>query len=387
MKSLFNENFLEILNYKNAYKKTIGDPDNIENIFSRFPTYYFRENYSEIIDNIEKDNGFKVRVPITNTKQMLELSKTLPLFCDNVIFSPAPLWPSCRRFPEKPWPELTCDGSIGYSFDGGCINFWDTTYIPGLVVLKPLIEKGDVTILPQYGESLHIWDYPKLNLPSLPAPYLEPGGNTPEKIIETVLYQLYMDNIVSSKLGCMHLLSSSRINKIGITGTPSWNIASNTPSAYALMKLKIPYIKNLSYEEIARIKEEEYDHFESFRDGIKLALNEISEDIDSTSRLDQQVAKIQRNLIDEPLKELESRLTRLTKYQSYRMAGYTIASTSMLLTTSLSADIFKISTQAIGTISILKVFENYVSYLEKKSEIESNSIFYLLKAKRLGEKK
>lgn len=265
---------------------------------------------------------------------------------------------------EKPWPEL-CDHSYGRMFGDVTINFWDLNFIQGLAATRPLIETGFVTLLPQIGESLHEWDYPELNLPSFPSPYLELGDITKEKIVEQVLYQLYLDNVVSSRLGCMHLYPSSSIDKISINGTPSWNVTSNQPAAYALLKLKIPYIRNLNYEEIARLKEDEYDHFRSFRDGIRLALNEMSEEIDSTSNLDLQIAKIQRDFIDEPLTELESRLTRLTKYQTYRTAGYTIASISLLFASSFGGDVLKISTQAIGTISLLKVFENLVDYLEK----------------------
>lgn len=381
MQPLFNEELSKIADYSEISKKW---PENIEEILSMFsdePFSYFKKNYSQIIEAIEKDDGFKVRVSVKNTKQMLELSKTLPFFCDNVIFSPAPLWNSCHYELEHPWPEF-CTQSAG--FQG--INVWDVSFIPGLAALKPLIEKESIKFLPHYGESLHQWKYSKLSLPSLPNFDLESKEPTAANIVEKALNQLYIDNIVSSNLGCMHLLPYSSKDKIGINGVPSLGGTSDTNAAYALMKLKIPYITNLSYDEIAQLKEDEYEHFQSFREGIRLALSEISEDIDSTSNLDSQVEKIQRNYIDEPLKDLESRLTRLAKYQSYRMAGYAVASTSMLLASSLTNDFLKSTSQAIGTISILKIFESFIDYLEKVSEIEDESIFYLLKAKKLGEK-
>ncbi len=103
--------------------------------------------------------------------------------------------------------------------------------------------------------------------------------------------------------------------------------------------------------------------------------------------MDLQIAKIQRNFIDEPLRELESSLARMTKYQKYRMAGYTLASTSMSLASTLNNAMVKISTSAIGAVSIFDVFMNFIDYLEKKSQLESNSIYIFLKAKKRAEKK
>jgi hypothetical protein len=48
--------------------------------------------------------------------------------------------------------------------------------------------------------------------------------------------------------------------------------------------------------------------------------------------------------------------------------------------------VFKTATQVIGVVSVIQIYEKLIEYLEKKSELKSNSIFFALKAKKLGEK-
>ncbi len=129
------------------------------------------------------------------------------------------------------------------------MNFTSVGDLRALFVLKPLIDSGQVTFLPQYGESLRRWNYPNLNLPSLPDPYLEEKicDLCKKPIVDSGLFSLYIDNIVSDKLGCIHLLPSSCIDKVGINGIPSSNSTLNKTASYAFLKLKLPYVTNLTY--------------------------------------------------------------------------------------------------------------------------------------------
>jgi hypothetical protein len=378
--SLFKEDCPDNLNYNDV---------TVEDIFkycSEEPFMFFAKNYEETVKNIKAYDGFKVRVPYTGPNQMIELSKTLPFFFDNVVFSPAPNLPPSKEKKESPWPEFSSSSFSMYD-----INIVSISDIRSLLVLKPLIDKGQVTFLPHYGESLHrglyqnIWIYPDLNFPSL-NPHLI-GEPYIETVAESALISLFTDNVVSDQLSCIHLLPSSCVDRIGINGIPNLNSTLNKIPSHAFLKLKLPYIENLTHEEISKLKEEEYEHFKSFSEGIRLALLEINDEVEYNSKMDFQIAKIQRDLIDEPLKELESSLARLTKYQKYRMAGYTLASFSMVLASTLNNEALKIATSAIGAVSILEVLKDFIDYLEKKSQLKDDSIYFLLKAKRLADRK
>ncbi len=85
MKSLFNKQCPDNLNYNEIEIKDMSK------YWSEELINFFYNNFAELVNDIKKDDGFKVRVPFTTPEQMLELSKTLPFFCDNLVFSPAPL--------------------------------------------------------------------------------------------------------------------------------------------------------------------------------------------------------------------------------------------------------------------------------------------------------
>jgi hypothetical protein len=57
----------------------------------------------------------------------------------------------------------------------------------------------------------------------------------------------------------------------------------------------------------------------------------------------------------------------------------------MLLASTLNNELIHVSTPILGAVSIFEIYMNFIEYLEKKSHLESTSIYFLLKAKKLAE--
>lgn len=392
IKGLFKQDFNRQLSFdENEYIPWTGD----SSIFSEFPTEYLDKNFDGIYDEISNTDGLKIRVPFSEIGQIVNLSKILPMFCDHVIFSPAPLYTSCGHL----WSELS------YMMSGSGDTFISDIKIFSLLAsARPLVEKGDILFLPFRG-GFQRWNYPKLKLPRYPCLCYknlikDADTDVPEFIKPLIeedpflaegLLQLYLDNLVSNELGCIHALPATTNMNFAISDL-SAELNNNeldnfsTNEAYALLNLRIPYVENISYVDLAKLKEEEYDSFKAFRNSIVDALDEINDSVENNSNVDRQVARIQRYYIDEPLHDLDYRLEQLTKYQSYRMAGYSLASTSMILASTLGEGVFKTAAQAIGAVSVIQIYEKLIEYLERKSELKNNSIFFALKAKKLGER-
>jgi hypothetical protein len=243
-----------------------------------------------------------------------------------------------------------------YSSDGNIASYiGDARVIWWLKAARPLIESGDILFLPLYSNGgTQRFIHPKLKIPRYPNLfyknlYKDTNAEAPEFINSIVekdsllaecLLQLYVDNLVSNELGCIHSLPATTSQNFAISAL-SAELTNNefdnflAKEAYALLNLRIPYIENISYADLAKLKEEEYDSFKAFRNSILDALDEINDSVENNSNVDRQVARIQRYYIDEPLHNLDYRLEQLTRYQNYRMAGYYLSSASMILASTL----------------------------------------------------
>ena len=146
-----------------------------------------------------------------------------------------------------------------------------------LAAARPLIEGGHVQYLPQYGETLGRWNYRGLTLPDLPQPYSDGAIVTREALVTEAFANLYIDQLVSTQLRAIHVLPSMRSGDIAIPNLQRID-TQDTPLDYTLLRVRIPYIHDIRYAELAKIKEDEADTFAAFKNGVERALAVLRRD-------------------------------------------------------------------------------------------------------------
>lgn len=375
--------FADLFNHSYKSRKPIMKEGNIsykmfKKYFSEDPVSFLFNNYSSIVNEVSSYSTLKLRAPITNSNELFRLSRILPIFSDHIVFSPAPLWPGgCHIDIEKPWTEFSL---YNYNY-GGHLNFvpFLGEFYTWLISVKPLIESGNIIYLPHMGSSLHEWNYPDFNLPQLPE---ELTRNLLDKkiILKNALLRILLENYISYKLGCIHILPSMTKEKLAIYDLfDDAHIKQDAQKSYALLNLKIPFLEKIDFHTLAKIKHDEYESFISFRKSVLSAVDQITNNAIDGSQIDKLVIEIQHDIIDEPLRILESKLKRISNYYFIRMAGYTISSIMLFLPVILGNGIFSTLAGTFGVVNVLNIYDTLVDCLEKYGSLSHESVFYLSK--------
>lgn len=356
--------------------------------FKVSPMEFHLYNFDYIFKYISNVDGLKVRVPVNSFRQLFEYSKTLPLFYDHVVFSPAQLFPSCHGHQYR--NALSEFSFHNYSINRGkygitSFNSDVEYFFKWLIEAKPLIEKGIVSYLPKKG--VIDWDYEPINLPNpeIAISTKEALRLRGEDIIAWALLLgvqgQCMESVVSYKMGCQHLINSVKRYKLPVSDIPIYDLTSDNVILPILLRLKIPWIKNIRYSDLAKILEDEYESFSSFRNGIHSSIKQIEANIHPGSDIDRIVSRIKRETIDDPLYRLEHKLRRITKYSLLKIGGYSVGAFAMALSVHMGTGLWATISSGIGGVSLYQVYKSYVEYLENCANLKESSVYYLLKMK------
>jgi hypothetical protein len=298
---LFNPKFSKDLTYPEALSLLRSDPMSaMDSFFGDSPFQLWFNHYDELFAYIRKRKGLKLRVAVTSIGQLTHLTRTLVSLADFVVFSPAPLWPSCRFDLIGPWPEF----SLGGFKHGPIYGDASVDTLAWLAAARPLIESGQVQYLPLYGLAGRRWEYQGLELPDLPQPFSDGKITTREAIIAEAFNNLYIDQLASAHLRSIHVLPSLRSGELAIPSLQDISTQGDLPP-YALLRLRIPYVHRISYAELAKIRQDEADAFAAFRKGVDKALAVLPSGVATREDLDRAIAAVQHDLIDEPLHRLD----------------------------------------------------------------------------------
>ena len=380
-KLLQNREFSDI-SFKTLRKKINKNIGYVDSYFSEEPFSYWSGNCKKLFEELSISPGIKARVPINDTSLMIDISKRFSFLCDLIVFSPAPLWPSCHTLLEEPWPEFNIGsfGRIGREISFS-VNQDVSSLYAALIALGPFIKNDMAAYMPQIGHSLHRWDYEILGLSDLPSPYIEKGVKL-EAIREEAAIQLYIDNVASNRMGCIHVLPSLMKGDLGIDNMAFDQDADKTHVSQMLMSIEIPYLLNASIYDISRIIMDEHESVVNFRKSVLAAIDSISKITNDPVAIKRAVLQIQKDIIEEPLIGLKTKLKRIASSTALKMSGYVVASGVLFFSSVLGSGIFTDIAKTVGSVSLLNVYSEYVNYLEKRAQLRNDSAFCLFKIEK-----
>lgn len=381
-KGLLQDRKFTCISFEELYKTFKANIGCFERFFSEEPFSYWSNNCKGLLEELSVAPGIKARVPIKYPSQMIDISKKFAFLFDLVVFSPAPLWPPpCNTFAKSPWPEFN-DGSVGII--GPEVTFHVNPDIvelfAALIATSPFIQNGIMAYMPQIGPSLHQWDHKILGLRKLPHPSIIEEDVKQNALRERAAIQLYIDNLASKRMGCIHILPSLLNADLGID-----DIAFNAYTSHKtqiLLSIEIPYLLNASIDDLAKIINDEYSSVVNFRQSIRAAIESIPKNTDDPFLIKRYIMQIQKDVIEEPLRVLKSKLTRIASYYTLKMAGYVVASTIMFISSASQIGIFSGLEGIVGTINLLNIYSEYLNYIKERAQLRDDSAFWLFKIQK-----
>ena len=247
-----------------------------------------------------------------------------------------------------------------------------------LAAMRPLIIAGKVAYLPRAYED---WSGARLRLPRLKKRYI---STDPYYIARNAFEDLYIEQLVSQRLGFQHVLSRSSQASIITSRIALPSIGEDAQRAHIILRLRIPSIANASFEELWNIQQDEWPSFDAFRRSIQLAVETAATSATTEAKLNAHAQRIQRELIEEPLLRLEERIRRIEKIRRRKWGAYTLVSSAAVLVSALAPEIAPSIAGGLGVLSIAKIMETYFSDLEKDVALSTEALFWLA---RLRQKK
>jgi len=241
--------------------------------------------------------------------------------------------------------------------------------------MRPLIRAGKVAYLPRVNFD---WRGARLGLPRL----MRYSSDDPFYIARNAFLDLYLDQLVSRQLGFQHLLPQSSQHPIITSRIALPEVDRNPSRRHVILRIRIPTLTNVSFEELWKIEQDEWLSFDAFRKSIQHALDAATTSAQSGTRLDDEAKRIQRELIEEPLLRLEERLRRLERIRRRKWGAYALFSGVALLVSAFAPEMTPAVIGAAGTISVLKVMETYFSDIEKDEQLSADALFWLAQLRR-----
>ena len=381
---LFREDAPEVT-LEEALEEMRKDPRGFsDKVFEVDPDDWYADHYREFLESLKRAAGFKVRVPITETWtrpkpgrvvfDMAEIHAAFYSSADLVILSPSPLWPCSYCALSKPWPEFS-DGLWGTSralgtawFNGGLGHFfaWHAA-------MRPLIQAGSVAYLPRNFAMAQ----KTLGLPNVP----RFDSDEPYLIAQNAFVDLYLDQTLSERLGCSHVLPNSGVARI-VTSQIAHTLVPVPLNgrAHAVIPVKLP-IAAFGIGDLVRLQREEQDSFNLFRKSLQLALRAAVAEAKTTSDLETRIKEIERDLIEQPLAALEHKLAKAQRLRLTKWAGYAAVSMSAALVAAIEPALGTAIAGGIGTVSILKIMDMYFADVEKDIQLSTEALYWLAKAR------
>jgi hypothetical protein len=322
---------------KNAYRQS--GRKFCDRVFVTHPLHWYSDNYNALLKSLKVTPGIKLRIPvITNNRADLGVKKfwaqdTITLLraffsiADLIVFSPAPIWQCGYLLLDKhPWPEFsTSSFGMGSCHGMVCINQFD--FEEWHAAMRPLIRAGKVGYLPRLNYN---WEGVRLKLLKLPR-LKRYASDDPFYIARNAFLDLYLDQLVSERLGFQHVLPRSSQHPVITSRIALPSTDLNSRRAHIILGIRIPSIANATFEELWHIQQDEWPSFEEFRRSIQEAVNTAAASARSATQLDAEAKRIQRELIEGPLLRLEERLRRIERIRRRKWATYALLSTSAAL--------------------------------------------------------
>ncbi len=342
------------------------------------------DNYDEILDNIKDRAGLKFRVSMHSSMsddELDDLTRRLFVLSDLIVFSPG-LVKTCALLFDTRLDDIAglggCFEACGFTFPPfGRDMLQNFSFLRWLDAWSPLFSTGELAFLPIRG-SLASWEYPKLGLLSESLHY----SKSKERFDDSLKWMrrtIAKDMTASDLLGCSHVLPR------GFSIPTVVSRIKQDARAVALLSLKVPTFDRIQPTDLFRIKEEERDSFRNFQSSITAALAEMPEHVEDPSELKSSITKIQKDLIDVPSARLVRRIRRLERYGYYRSLGYTIGATTIFLTGVFGGHpLSELAGGLVGSVSLLKAYENFLSVLQGREELLEDSGAAYLGRLRLG---
>lgn len=179
-----------------------------DRVFEIDPEFWYLKNYHRFLKALQRAPGLKLRVPIsdwarrnggqTPALQMERVARQLFSVADLIVFSPAPPW-SCQYYQmdKHPWPEFSylISGLRGSSVMFNTLSDWYIWH----GAMRTLAQAGKVAYLPKRGFD---WEGARLRVPTL----RRFPEDSPYHVSRNAFLDLYLERVVSDRLGCRHVL-------------------------------------------------------------------------------------------------------------------------------------------------------------------------------------
>lgn len=359
----------------------------VDRVFVTDPDEWYADNYHGLVRSLQSRSGIKVRIPLsdlgmfsggtsTPSSEAIALLRAYFSFADLIVFSPAPLWDCAySRLDQHRWQEFSqaFEGVNGRSgeiyYNGGIADF-----LAWHVAMRPLIRSGKVAYLPNPSAQVHNdWESVPIGLPRLE----RCCSDDPSHFARNAFIDLYVEQLVSERLGFRHVLQRSSQYPIITSSLALPSVDPNTRRAHLVLKIRIPSIANASFEELWSIQKDEWLSFDAFRKSIQKAVDAVSMSALSDKDLDAEALRIQREIIQEPLARLEERLRRIEQIRRRKWGGYVLLSAGAVLVSALAPSMAVPTISALGAVSILKIMEAYFADVEKDLPLREDALFWL----------
>jgi hypothetical protein len=322
---------------------------------------FFDHYYDDVYRYIKTQPGVKARISITGRlgsgTNFDMVIRRLFAISDLIVFSPGAM-SNCHASAGSRFTDLTEDGHAILGRDkrpGHAIRFdMNPGLLDALGAASSLIEARQLLYLPGYAINADIngWSYPG-------EAFGDPYSDDPfERQLRRIAQEIY----VSQRLGCAHVFPSA------MDAPQAFATDKAVPNVIglALGRIRIPVIESCGLDVLARIKEEEHQSFMALQSSVIDAMQKLAAHDLDIQRFDTEVDRIQREIIDAPLSKVIEKVRRLQRYAYFRTAGYAVATAGLVVATFLSPSSAALLTGALGSVSVLKIYEETVRLFEQR---------------------
>lgn len=149
----------------------------------------------------------------------------------------------------------------------------------------------------------------------------------------------------------------------------------NENHLYSILNLNIPTVEYVDIETLKRIKDDNYDSYQFFRNDLLASINQIKSSM-GTADFHRELRYIQKNRIDDNLDKLNIEMKKLKRMSALRKVGLTLGVIGLDFSffDGTLASIPILETAALG-------IEEAIATLQEKGQLKTNPSYFLWKVK------
>ncbi len=145
-----------------------------------------------------------------------------------------------------------------------------------------------------------------------------------------------------------------------------------------MFEITIPYLEGVSFDDLAKILDDEGDLISSLKLSIKAALDEIEDDVDPVA--------VAKDIIDPKVDMLNRKFKSTINSHAFKVAGAAVGTAVLAYTSVSTAGVSSAIATVCGSGGIGLLGKEYSSYRDNVNKIKDDPYYFLWKCRKLSKK-